>query len=226
VNSFTKALLILFVFAASTAQSQVRYELPDGTILEGVKRLNGALPHDALTILGLTLDRNNFKDVKNVLGPTTKLPRTNDPHEADIICYAADNDPTVCLSFTSGWPENPTDKLTSFTLSRCKLRHLRGPCTLSAKLTAQVTTANGLVLGITQSRLTSILGVPSKITPDWMVYSFEMYRKYLKVEREKMPRAPGGGEFKGEYNYSNLIAHFTGGKMDLLTVSVGGETDW
>ena len=226
VNSFIRILLLLLVIAVSNGQAQERYELPDGTMLDGVKRLNGALPNDTLTILGLTLDRSNFADVRSILGPTANLPRTNDPHEADIICYAAANDPTIRLSFAAGWPENAKVTLTSFTLFIGKLLSLKGSCTPSAKLTMKTTTANGLGLGLTQSNLTSILGTPSKITPRWIIYSFAAYREYSKSERQKMPGAPGGGEYKGEYTYHNLVAHFTHGKMDLLSVSVGGETDW
>ena len=87
-------------------------------------------------------------------------------------------------------------------------------------------TSNGLRLGLTQSQLISIIGKPGKTTVDWIVYSFQNYREYSAIERARKPRAPGGGEFKGEYIYNYLTAHFTRGKLDFVEVSVGGEPNW
>jgi hypothetical protein len=224
---FVLSFLFMSDMAFSIApEAQERYELHDWTIMNGVKSHTGSLPDESLTILGLMLDKSTFEDVRKYLGPASNLPRTNDPHEADIICYVAENSSPIHLAFTAGWPENPTVTLTSFTLFYDKLLPLTGPCTPSMKLPPNVKTGNGLSLGLTQSQLASILGTPSKVTRTWLVYSFEKYREYSKVERAKKPRAPGGGEYKGEYKYQTLAAHFTKDKLDLLRVSVGGEPDW
>lgn len=220
-----KALLLLSISMVPLAYPQGAYELPDGTFLDGVESMKGVLPRGSLTILGLTLDSSSFKEVRSVMGRTTKLPRTNDPHEADMICYTSIEDPSIHVSFSAGGPENPTDKLTSFMISRGEFKH-RGKCAPSKSLTPSTGTANGFHLGLTQDELKSILDRPSKITEKWMVYSYESYRDYTTDEQRKMPRAPGGGYYKGEWTYHYLDARFSDGKMDLLDVSVGGEPTW
>lgn len=221
-----RILLLLLLAIAPNAWAQGGFELPDGTMLPGVDMINGALPQGSLTILGLTLDRSSFTYVKQILGPAANLPRIDDPHEPDTICYAADSDPKVRLSFNAGWPESPTEKLTSFTLASGDLPRRKGQCALSAKVTRKLTTANGLSLGLTLSQVISILGKPNKTTTNWTVYMLEKYRAYSKIEGEKKSRELGHFKYKGEYTYHYLVAHFTHGKLDLLKVSVGGELDW
>ncbi len=194
--------------------------------MDGVEVSTGTIPHGSLTLLGLTLDKSSFIDVKRVFGAADILPRAHDPHEPDIICYSISKASKVYVSFAAGWPENPTEKLTSFSLASGNPRHDKNACASSHKVARKLTTDNGLRLGLTQSQFTAIMGKPGKITADWAVYSFESHREYSKEERIKKPRAPGGGEFKGEYTYYYVSAHFIGGKLDSLQVSVTGEPDW
>lgn len=225
-----QAVLKFVVFAvllpATNALALERYELPNGTIIDGVEVSTTTIPRGALTFLGLTLDKSSFVDVRRVLGAADIVPRPHDPHEPDIICYSITNPSKIYVSFSAGWPENPTEKLTSFSLTSANTRYDKNVCAVSGKAPRKVATANGLRLGLTQSQLTAILGKPGKATPEWIVYSFQNYREYSKEERAKGPRAPGGGEFKGEYIYNYLSAHFASGKLDLLEVSAGGEPDW
>ncbi|MEJ1958335.1 MAG: hypothetical protein WDM70_01840 [Nitrosomonadales bacterium] len=110
---FSIACLVL----TTTAHAAERYELSDGTILEGVERFDGSLPKAALTILGVTLDENKFADVRSSLGSSSEILKASHPHDADSICYSSAVDHKVRLIFSSGGPEDPTDKLTSFTLA-------------------------------------------------------------------------------------------------------------
>ena len=203
-----------------------RYELPDGAIQEDVKRFTGTLPQSALHISGLVLDSSTFDDVKSVFGQTKSLPQTDDPHEAETICYVASGGSDIYLSFSAGWPENETDKLTSFTLSQEKVRYKADKCNPSKMLTTEIATANGLRLGLTQADVETILGVPSKRTQTWMIYSYEKYHQYTKEKQLKYPKAPGGGYYKGEWSYYDLLAKFSQNKLIFLQVSVSGETEW
>lgn len=221
------SLLLLLALGAnpSVAGSLHIVEMPDGTTLAGVKQLEGMLPSETLSILELTLDKSTLADVQNMLGQAKKVPHKYDPHTAETVCYSSETKPKIYLLFSAGWPENPTEYIQSFSLSS-RPSNAKAPCTASAKLDMRSSTANALKLGLTQSEVTSILGSPSKATPDWLVYSFEKYREYSPAERKKMPKAPGDGEYKGEYTYHVFMAHFTNGKMDLLDVWIGGETSW
>jgi hypothetical protein len=214
------------VLLVSTAQASERYELSDGTILEGVERFDGSLPKAAFTILGMTLGEHKFADVQKYFGTSAEVMKARDPHEADTICYASAVDQKVRLVFSSGGPEDQTDKLTSFTLTSDGALLKKGHCIKSFKLTKQVGTQNELRLGLSQSEVVSILGTPSKITSNWAIYAYQKYYELSPEERASKPRAPGGGEYKGVYTYHDLQIHFINGKSDQLAVMVGGEVDW
>ncbi len=226
MRTLGRKLPAVLIIVAAAAQSKDLFELPDGTMLEGVSPLKGGLPRGTTTIIGLTLDRSSSADLIHSLGPPTAPARTTDPHQANVICYAASDDSTTYLSFETGWLENPTDKLTSFTLSRGKSWHSNVSCARSSRLAVSLSTANGLRLGLTQTELRQRVGVSSKTTPEWVVYMFERYQAFSKSDRAKAGRAPGGGEYKGVWTYEFLIGHFAQGRMDMLSISTSGETDW
>ncbi len=219
---FSFACLVL----VTTAHAAERYEVSDGTILEGVERFDGTLPKAALTILGVTLDENTFSDVRSSLGSSSEILKASHPHDADSICYSSAPDRKVRLIFSSGGPEDPTDKLTSFTLVSDGASKNNGHCSTSNKLTGKVRTLNGLGLGLSQAEVESILGTPSKITASWVIYAYQKYHSFTPEESASMPRAPGGGDYKGVFTYHDLVMHFTDGKSDKITVNVGGEVDW
>lgn len=221
-----KFLLLILVVPATSTFALERHELPDGTFIDGVEVSTTTIPRGTLTVLGLTLAESSFVDVRRVLGAADILPMPHDPHQPDVVCYSIDSAKKVYVYLSGGWPENPTEKLTSFSLSSGATRYDKNACASSSKVTRKVNTANGLRLGVTQTQLTAILGKPGKATPDWIVYSFQNYRVYSKEERAREPRAPDGSESKGEYIYNYVFAHFTSGKLDLLEVSAGGEPDW
>lgn len=223
-------LNIWFSFAClvivTTAHAAERYELLDGTILEGVERFDGSLQKAAFTVLGVTLGESKFTDVRSALGSSSEILKAGHPHDADSICYSSAADHNIRLTFSSGGPEDPTDKLTSFTLASDGPPQKNWHCSTSNKLTGKVRTLNGLRLGLSQAEVASILGTPSKVTASWVIYAYQKYRQFTPEESAGKPRAPGGGDYKGAYTYHDLLMHFTDGKSDKMTVIVGGEVDW
>ena len=221
----TLVVLLLLGSKHSVADQLENYEVANGVVLSGVKRFDGTLPSQALSILGLRLDQSTFSEVRSVLGPSRELSHKYDLHAANEICYYPKERQDFRLSFLSGWPENPSDRLTMFSIT-ARATDLKAPCAHTEKLPENVTTDNGLGLGLSQSELIAKLGPPSRITSDWLIYAFQKYRKYLPAESARQPEAPGGGQYKGEYLYHDLRAHFSHGKLDKIEVQVGGEADW
>ena len=77
-----------------------------------------------------------------------------------------------------------------------------------------------------RTAVASVFGKPKTEEPGRLRHRFEKYREYTDAEKKAMPKAPGGGYYKGEYAYAWVDAHFDNAKLVRLEVRVGGETDW
>ena len=141
------------------------------------------------TILGITLGRANLAQVQAKFGPA-KLWRDGDASTAEMkVCYLSAEPDAVAIVFASnaemaGPPENQVTDIRIVELAAYKDRSNCRNLTIPGN---EVTTTNGLGLGLTRQRVRSILGAPTSIAGSTWEYSWDVdvpippYRQELPV---------------------------------------------
>jgi hypothetical protein len=99
-------------------------------------------------------------------------------------------------------------------------------CSPSTLVSADISTLSGLRLGITQKQVNRILGDPSVVVPEKLVYHFALQKKTTPDRLAKLRKENPGmsdSEFQKSFQYSNvedyIEARFVSGKLDYLDIS-------
>jgi hypothetical protein len=136
-----------------------------------------------LTILGFRLFKNNFRDVRSKLGPAAlSHPIDGSGHESPHqICYVAENGDGTDLVLEAGWATNWT-ALSGFTLTSGRGPKSKAQCKKSSSVYKDISTPNGLRLGLTKVQLISILGKPTRVSGETFYYDLCSRRRMSKKE--------------------------------------------
>ena len=132
------------------------------------------------TILGITLGQANLAQVQAKFGPA-KLWRDGDASTAEMkVCYLSAEPDAVAIVFASnaemaGPPENQVTDIRIVELAAYKDRSNCRNLTIPGN---EVTTTNGLGLGLTRQRVRSILGAPTSIAGSTWEYSWTSTYQY------------------------------------------------
>ena len=116
-----------------------------------------------LTILGLDINDCTSLDIYSRLGPTITV-----KEEFNGFCYVSDRDETLLLFSTKG------SRCIGFKMMLQKKRFNKWHfCAKSPLVSTRMATENGLKLGMTKSRLKTILGPAQKETEQNLIYEYQ-----------------------------------------------------
>src|ERR1051326_3353050 len=175
--------------------------------------------HSNFRILGLGVGAP-FEEIAAKLGHVTDVQRGDAATGRDQICYVSPAG-DIHLIFEFGEVEGvfylfengPKWKGDNF-------------CARSMKVDKSLSTASGLRLGMNPAQVEKILGKPSTIAKDKLIYDFEFRKKTppqdLKKFRESDPEM-SDQEFRKNYEFSDvrdyIEAHFTHSKLSYLAIA-------
>lgn len=124
-----------------------------------------------LTILGLDINDCTSLDIYSRLGPTIPV-----RDESNRLCYVSDRDETLLLFSTKG------SRCIGFKMMLQKKRFIKWHfCEKSPLVSTRMATENGIKLGMTKSRLKTILGIPAQETEQNLIY---VYSGQVKISAE------------------------------------------
>ena len=172
-------------------------------------------------ISGLTLGRRwDFSEIRSKFGESSEVERGDAASGRDQICYVSPSGNVhlifelgevnaVLYLFRGGAKWNGSDL-----------------CARSPVLSASISTASGLKLGIAPEGVKNILGAPNIETPSKLAYYFGFRKKATPEDlsrlREENP-SMSDTEFRQNFEYfdvENYIeARFTSGKLTYLAIS-------
>lgn len=131
-----------------------------------------------LTILGLDISNCAAQDIYSRLGPT--IPVRDGSYQ---LCYVSDRDDTLIMFAIDN------SKCTNFRMMSQKKRFYKWHfCEKSVLISKHMATGNGIKLGMTKSRLKTILGHPQEETGQHFIYAY-----------------PGNVKIRAEFSDSGMI---------------------
>jgi len=225
-------LAVLLIVTFASAQS---FRFDDNSDWWSLLRVDEPMPEPSriatpptnFNILGLTLlDDNLFDAVTKRLGETRRVERGDAATGREQLCYVS-QDGAVHLIFEQGEVES------SFYLFR------GGPpwrgsdqCRRSPTVTANVSTASGLRLGMTIAEVRRVLGSPSQCLKDKVIYARETRKKtpakLLEEIRKNDPHHYSDEEFHRQFDFYDesvyIEARFVHSVLIYLAVSQSGTT--
>ena len=138
-----------------------------------------------LTLMGFTLEKNTLTDVQNKLGTSNTGGCSEDVEASKMICYVSEGPGKTRVFFESGsaggWSRLDGFKVVSgdFALT-CRLT-----CKATTTFAGDVQTDGGLKLGLNQRELVALLGPPSKVKGDRLIFQWQSERSMTKAEVDK-----------------------------------------
>lgn len=173
-------------------------------------------------IAGITLAPNtwDFSEIRSKFGEGTEVARGDGASGRDQICYRSLSG-GVHLVFEFGELDSV------FYLFKDGTKWNGSElCTPSATVSASISTASGLRLGIGPREVKSILGNPSIATPRKLLYYFALKKKSAPEDLARLRRGNpniSAAEFDANFKYVDIAAYiearFVSGKLNYLAVS-------
>jgi len=172
-------------------------------------------------ILGFKIDAETFGKVTARLGKATVIERGDASTGRSQICYSSPGDHKTYLIFEKG---EVNDAFYLFS---------GGPdwkgselCADSNLVTKNLSTASGLHLGQTTAQVRAILGTPSVVAGDSLIYSLGVEKKLSGADFEKLRRQnPGLSPDALHRNYDSytlgvyIEGRFVTGRLTYLAIS-------
>lgn len=166
------------------------------------------------TILGITIGKSSFEDVKAKLGPAQTSPRNN-------ICYISSRDGTV-LTFQTG-PMGGFQFVTQFSLwSREANFPNTKACTSSEQVSRSLSTDSGIRLALNVQDLDRITGKHPKINGAENSYEYLCRQRMTDIELNRA--STSATEFPYWFVTSSLDAWLAGSRA--TRVEVGKFTSY
>ena len=127
-------------------------------------------------ILGLRLGTSTIGDLKQILGPATPT-KAKDP-ENSLMCYASPGPDRTVLQF-----ENWTDPI-EFRLFKGSAELVK-ECLPTDRVSASISTASGLRLGLGRDQVVALLGQPPKVKVGHWSYESSTVRPLTADEKAR-----------------------------------------
>jgi len=121
--------------------------------------------------MGFTIGKTTLADVQAKLGCSERRKCSYDSEADDEVCYVApDKDGTIVVfasGAVGGWTELTGYKVISSSVDA----HCYRQCFRSRKVNRKVKTKAGLRLGLTREQLVALLGAPSEVRGNTLIFS-------------------------------------------------------
>jgi len=146
-------------------------------------------------ILGLRLGTSTIGDLKQILGPATPT-KAKDP-ENSLMCYASPGPDRTVLQF-----ENWTDPI-EFRLFKGSAELVK-ECLPTDRVSASISTASGLRLGLGRDQVVALLGQPPKVKVGHWSYESSTVRPLTADEKARVFVIQQHGEIGGDAEEQRL----------------------
>jgi len=159
-----------------------------GAVVARAAGAQKAIASTNLTILGFTLGQNEITDVESKLG---KAPSSDSSrHDMMQHCYQSTG-PDRTILVLEDW----VGTLSGFRLFRSGTT--KQDCARTAAVTADISTASGLKLGLTREQVLAILGTPTRALSNQIIYRSETTRHMTANELARFKKAYPGEDISG-----------------------------
>lgn len=185
-------------------------------------KFQGREPAEAnFQIAGVTLGAaHDFRPIRSEFGEAAEVERGDAASGRDQICYVSPSgSPHLIFEFGEvasvvylfeGGPKWNGSEL----------------CAMNPRVSAGISTASGLRLGLGPQQVKTILGTPNVATPDKLVYYFEFKKKTSAEELAQLRKdnlSMTDAEFRRNFEFLGVTAYFearfAAGKLNYLAIS-------
>ena len=219
------SLTLLFLGLSEGAQKLIPSYLDPVPIAEYI---DGEINEEDTSILGLTIGRNTVEEVNKKFGKTVIFKAGPEYYEPNIMCYLScgESDET-CLEFYSGpfWNEKIIDSFVvrPLTSQPYYKYNSRSMCKKSFLINKEIATKSGISLGINKKRFISIVGRPTLVRGNVLMYRYKREKKMTDKEIKLLENIYGQRKkgYQTKMVLSEIDAYFSDNKLVWFSVSKG-----
>jgi hypothetical protein len=178
--------MCLLLFIGCAAHSSELYYINEAEVNLNHNEIIIGIPDDVnLTIMGVAIGRDSMKDVQGRFGRTILLPRKE--HAPDRVCYLYEqNNASNVIVFEAG-PLGGWNTITGFSLYDNSIGFQeRDMCMDCSAWLTNVQTKGGIATGMHINDLTKIVGKPSRMSDNEVIYVYQGKRNMSQKELDNV----------------------------------------